>query len=199
MEGGSGGRYSIRVVGGQCDWPCSYGCSLCVVEHEVDFTLDAFFADFRGADTMRGGVLDVMFSRSAAVVPYGCIDVCRARFFHTLHSVFLCWSGYMHWSADIAFVHDVLELFGFRVGVASGGGVQIELVGQRTWFVGGVCGMSYDSFCLHLDGREEFDSSGSEGRRGELGWSALLDGGASGSPGPVYYEGCWRHHRGGPH
>ena len=188
----------LGLLMGNVIGPAYVGVGRCVVAHEVDFTLDAFSADFRGADTMRGGVLDVMFSRSAAVVPYDGVDVCRARFFHTLHCVFLRWSGYAHWSADTAFVRDVLELFGFRVGVASGGGVQIELVGRRTWVVGGGCGMSYDSFCLRLDGREEFDSSGSEGRRGELGWSALLDGGAGDSPGSVDYEGCWRRRRGGP-
>ena len=58
--------------------------------------------------------------------------------------------------------------------------------------------MPYDLFCLCLDGREEFDSSGSGGRWGELGWSALLDGGADDSPDPVDYEGCWRRRRGGP-
>ena len=55
-----------------------------VVVHEVDYTLDALSVYFRGADTMRGGALDVMFSRSAAVSSYGCTDVCRTRFFHTL-------------------------------------------------------------------------------------------------------------------
>ena len=49
-----------------------------VLAHEVDYTLDAFSANFRGADTMRGGALDVMFSGSVAVSSYGCADVCRA-------------------------------------------------------------------------------------------------------------------------
>ena len=130
-----------------------------VVTHEVDYTLDAFSADFRGADTMRGGALDVMFSCSVAVSSYGCADVCHDSFFHTLDCMFLRWSGYMHWSADTAFVRELMDLFGFRVGVVPGGGVQFELIGQRTWFVGAGCGLSIDLFCQRLDGCEEFDSS----------------------------------------
>ena len=59
--------------------------------------------------------------------------------------------------------------------------------------------MSIDSFCQRLDGCEEFDSSGSEGHWGELGWSALLGEGAGDSSDPVGYEGRWRLCRGGPH
>ena len=92
-----------------------------------------------------------------------------------------------------------MELFGFHVGVAPGGGVQFKLVGQRTWVVGGGCDLLIDSFCQHLDGCEEFDSSGSEGRQGELGWSALLGDGVGVLPDPVGYEGCWHLRRRGAH
>ena len=104
----------------------------------------------------------------------------------------------MHWSADSAFVLELMGLFGFHDGVVPGGGVQFELIGQRTWVVGGGCGLSIDSFCQRLDGCEEFDSSGSEGCRGELGWSALLGDGAGVLSDPVGYEGRWRLRRGGP-
>ena len=100
------GDAQLGLLMGNVIGPAYVGVGRCVVAHQVDFTLDAFSADFRGADTMRGGVLNVMFSRSAAVVLYGGVDVCHAQFFHTLHC-----------------------------------GVQIELVGQRTWVVVG--GMWY--------------------------------------------------------
>ena len=123
------------------------------VAHEALSVTDGrpSLSDFHGADTMSGGVSDVMLSW-VSYLQYAGVEVRRCVFLNMLMVSFLRGCQYLGLSGCSLIPTSVLLLVGPSVGQSADGGVCFELRCVRCWEVGVESGVFFDTSIMRLDG-----------------------------------------------